>query len=194
MVLRTMKNYALSVVVVALALVACSASEPKPEAVDAGLPTTDAQTQPEKDATSKDATTETMCEGACRTLNVSLTLGGKTIRFERAQFGGDASKPYVELHIGGNAACPDANSPTPTYTMIVNLSVDGSLGAITFFDFGGDVLQGAPLLKGTLTQASVSHTSAKTWVAADFAATFQNANGAGTASGHIFANYCTSLD
>jgi hypothetical protein len=105
----------------------------------------------------------------CMGTTVKLQINGKTVAFERAQFGMLASGgKHIEMHLGGKAACPSQNSPTPDYTLIlteINATQAGDqMVRAAFFDFKGDVLRGAPfvafraLLSATFSGSGASET------------------------------------
>ncbi|HSO39459.1 MAG TPA: hypothetical protein VLT33_43325, partial [Labilithrix sp.] len=144
------------------------------------------------------------CEGACKTTSLVASFGGLTRPLDRAQFGtqqGDAgAQLHVESHSGGLPACPTAQSPTPTYTLIVSSIPRGAAGGAAsakdgvtsaFFDFKGD-LSLPPLTKATSVSVTglVEDTATPpAWSAFDVTATFKE----GTVTGHVYAAYCASL-
>jgi zona occludens toxin (predicted ATPase) len=132
------------------------------------------------------------CEDACKTLSFALDLNGKRVTFDRAQFGGSANRPHIELYQGGDPKCPDQMSPTPTYTLLVNFETDGGLPTAVFFDYKGDVLTGggAPFVKATAVEARVTHGQDGSFTGVDASLAFA----LGTGTGRIYATHCTSLD
>jgi hypothetical protein len=118
-----------------------------------------------------------------------VTINGKNVKFERAQFGGTVDAPYVELHVGGDPACPTKQSPTPAYTLILNLS-EGAAAA-SFLDFRGDIITTPqPFVKATKIETSKTVGTARDFVSLDATLTLPNGSG----KGHIFATHCASLD
>jgi hypothetical protein len=101
---------------------------------------------------------------------------------------------HVEVNLGGVTTCPDMNSPTPDYTLILGRVPSMTAATATspgnFLDYQGDML-GGPLGQAA-TSVSLSNVvyTAGTFVALDAMVTFP----AGTAMGHVYAKYCASLD
>jgi hypothetical protein len=101
---------------------------------------------------------------------------------------------HVEVNLGGITTCPDMNSPTPDYTLILGRVPAATAATATspgnFLDYKGDML-GGPLGQAA-SAVSLSNVvyAAGTFVALDGMLTFP----AGTAMGHIYAKYCASLD
>jgi hypothetical protein len=175
-------------------MIGCSANAPatSPVRIDAGNALADASM-----ATTDGGLTDaagTVCEGTCKTLSLTLSLQGKTVTFDRAQFGGPIDNPYVELYKGGSPECPKPGAPNPDYTLILsfapNASDGGSGNRANFFDFKGDIIGAKPVEKGLSLSASMLQGSEKSFVALDALATFAG----GKAEGHVYANYCPSLD
>jgi hypothetical protein len=175
---------------ISLGTVAACSTMPQPAAQpDASVAASDASladVAPAQDAQN------TACEGACKTLSFELQLNGKRVTFDRAQFGGTANRPHIELYLGGDPKCPDQMSPTPTYTLIVNFETDGGVPSAVFFDYKGDVLTGggAPFVKATTVEARVTHGQDAAYTGVDAKLTFA----AGTGTGRIYATHCASLD
>jgi hypothetical protein len=159
------------------------------------------------DAKSDTSTPSASCEGACKTTSLVADFGGKKRTLVRAQFGtqaGDAgAELHTESHLGGQAACPTPQSPTPDYTLIVSSIPRGASGSklsdrdgITsaFFDFKGDL--GLASASGITKSVSVNITvvaedtaTPPAWVALDVSAMFRE----GEVTGHLYAEYCQSL-
>ena len=160
-------------------IIACSSSTTTPTTP----PVEDARADAGADAaTTPDASVST-------TTSLTVTLNGVVRTLARAQFGTNSDGTlHVESHLGGDAACPTESSPSPMYTLIVT-GLPGPTVTSTFLDFQGDVLSGAPLTKSTSVTVTSVQTDA-TSTSFDVTATFTE----GTATGHIFAAHCTSLD
>lgn len=154
----------------------------------------DSDARGDTEATPDAGNTKPECAGACQELTFTVTLYGKKITFERAQFGGSASRPYIELHQGGDPGCPTKMSRTPAYTLVLNLDTDGGKGTGAFFDFRGDVIPGggAPFLKATSVEIGGASALGVDNVFTSLDATLEFADGAG--SGHVYATYCPSLN
>jgi hypothetical protein len=157
-------------------------------------------------SSSPDATPESAavaCDPACQALTVKATFGGSTVGFDRGQFGTQQADGglgyYVEVHAGGDPACPQQSSPTPDRTFVVTgiprvaagavvTEADGVHGA--YLDFVGDA--SAPLERAskiTVTLTAVDSAMPAAWLAFDVDATFPS----GKVSGHVYATYCDSL-
>ena len=167
--------------------VACSSSTtmtPAPTE-DAGA---DASTPLDDAGTPTDATTND--GSATSSTSLTVTLNGTTRTLTRAQFGTNADGTlHVESHLGGDAACPTESSPSPMYTLIVN-GVPGTTVTGSFLDFQGDILTGGtPATKATALEVTNAQTTA-TSTSFDVTITFAE----GTATGHIAADHCASLD
>jgi hypothetical protein len=172
-------------------------STPTPEGGD----TTDAQADG-----GADGATST-CVGACKTTALVADFGGKKRTLVRAQFGtqpGDAgAELHTESHLGGSAACPSQQSPSPDYTLIVTSVPRGAAGrklsdrdGITsaFFDFKSDLGLAAPsgitkALSVSVTVVGEDSATPPAWVALDVVAAFTE----GEVRGHLYAEYCDSL-
>ncbi len=123
----------------------------------------------------------------------SVTLNGVKVAIDRGQFGSDGGEIYLELHDGGDAACPSQNSPTPKHTLIVSgLQKTGtSTPVVTLVDFVGDVITTPkPTRTASAATANVVFSSG-TRLDLDLTATF-DADGSG--AGQVVAGYCASLD
>lgn len=153
------------------------------------------------------------CEGTCKTTSLVVDIGGKKRTLVRAQFGtqqgdgglasGGRAELHTESHLGGQAACPSASSPSPDYTLIVSSVPRGAAGmklsdrdGITsaFFDFKGDLGLAAPsgitkALGVSVTVAGEDPATPPAWVALDVVAAFTE----GEVKGHLYAEYCGSL-
>lgn len=170
------------------------------------------------DATITDAGgLSTVCEGDCQRLTATVELNAVQATFEEAFYGLSISasapgvaKLYIEASLQGGAGCPTEASPTPVWLLVVSnipvpLSVDPvSDGlSVTFVDFSGQLLMTGPISRATSSQVQL--TSAQLCiecvgmpapsqpdghVALDVMATFPE----GSATGHIYATHCDSLD
>lgn len=147
------------------------------------------------------------CVGACKTTALVADFGGKKRTLVRAQFGtqqGDAgAELHTESHLGGSAACPSTQSPSPDYTLIVTSVPRGAAGrkltdrdgvTSAFFDFKGDLGLAAPsgitkALAVTATVVGEDPASPPAWVALDVVVAFTE----GEVRGHLYAEYCDSL-
>lgn len=112
---------------------------------------------------------------------------------DRAYYGVNANGSlHVEVYRGGGTGCPEMNSPTPEYTLILGgVMPAGGASPGNFLDYEGDMLPNMMLgqaassvmLTSVVYQAGMS-------VALDAMLTFP----AGTITGHLYATHCTSLD
>lgn len=152
------------------------------------------------------------CDGACRTTAVTAHFGATTRTLDRAAYGvtaiaGQAPTLHVEAYRGGAAGCPTASSPTPDYTLVVELPVPAGAAPLaadaSVLDLVGDLLGGP--LGASATAATAAPVAIDVCpacvgqpapadpdgvVALDLDATFA----AGTMAGHLFAPHCDSLD
>jgi hypothetical protein len=102
---------------------------------------------------------------------------------------------HVEAHRGGVATCPQMNSPTPDYSLIIGrvAAMSAPMGSSTanFLDYTGDMLPNNQI-GAAATNVNLSNITytAGTFVALDGEITFD----AGMITGHLYAIYCTSLD
>lgn len=99
---------------------------------------------------------------------------------------------HVEIIKGGAAGCPDMDSPTPDYTLLIgSLDTIQSTGAGTFLDYIGDMLPESTVYE-TATAFTVTAVTKQdgAWVSFDLSGTFPS----GTANGHVYATHCASLD
>jgi hypothetical protein len=120
-----------------------------------------------------------------------------TRTLDRAFYGvnADDGTLHVEINKGGDTGCPQMNSPTPEYTVIIGrvpaASAQTGTSPGTFLDYQGDMLPGgvlgAPATAVSLTAISYAVGAS---VALDVNLTFA----AGTVVGHVFATHCASLD
>lgn len=180
--------------------VACSSAASTSPTVDAGGSGGDVGVPGEVDANtvSRSCVTETQCPTAMR-----VTFGNVEEPLTRAQFGFNKKAPtlHLEMHAGGDPACPVEKSPTPDRTLIIEdfpTEVTGKLtGAdgvrAAFLDFKG-TLTTTPILKAqTLRITNVRmqlEPRATSFVAFDFEATFEG----GKVSGQSFVSHCDSMD
>ncbi len=101
---------------------------------------------------------------------------------------------HVEVHKGGFTGCPQMNSPTPDYTLIIPrvaaMSAPTATSTASFLDYKGDMLTGiAPVSATSVMLTNVSY-SAGAFLKFDVQLTFAE----GTITGHLYAQHCTSLD
>jgi hypothetical protein len=139
------------------------------------------------------------CEGACATTALTLTLGGRSAGFTRAQHGVDADgRLTVEAHFGGDPACPTMTSPTPERTLVIaglQPRPDGGVVSfadglrVTLLDFSG-ALTTAPLVRATAARATARFIEPRQLVSVEIEATFDG----GRLSGGFAAPHCPSLD
>jgi hypothetical protein len=181
-----------------------AASEAQPTESDAALqdaapvdaaPPVDAS---EADVTSPDSSADA---SVCTGTRVKLQINGKTIAFERAQFGTLMSGgKHIEMHVGGKPACPGQNSPTPDYTLILTeISATQTADQIVraaFFDFKGDALQGAPFIAFRVSLSAVfsGAGAAETGCVQVKSVTAQPDAGTVMVSGSSTLERCLSLD
>jgi len=102
---------------------------------------------------------------------------------------------HVEVNLGGYTACPEMNSPSPKYLVILGRVPPTSQATATspgnFLDYEGDMLP-SPMLGQQATSVALTSVvyQVGTSVALDAMLTFP----AGTVTGHIYATHCASLD
>jgi hypothetical protein len=137
----------------------------------------------------------TTCTGACRTTSLSAMFGSTTRSLDAAYFGvSGGSSLYVEAYGGAAAGCPEMNSPTPDYTLILgNVPMPTSTAMITspanLIDFQGDLLPSpAPMAASSVMLTPVAKNANE--LALDVQLTFPS----GSITGHLFATHCASLD
>lgn len=159
------------------------------------------------------------CEGPCRAMAVTIRVEGRTGKVSRAQFGvtsaakSGTGRPelHVELHEGGDPACPTESSPTPERTVVVSglpvADVAATYGMpegvrLTLLDFGRALTE-EPLLRAT--EIAITPVAQSIDVAsggegdgggpADFVAFEVRATlPGGELVGRVFAERCASLD
>ena len=175
-----------------LALASCSTAPMPPGTgpTDAGAPIADGGASKE-DATAKDAGPGT--DSGAYVFAFSVTLNGEKVAFERGQFGTEGADLYLELHDGGDPACPTENSPTPKHTLIVSgLKTAGtSAPTVTLVDFIGDVITTPkPSRTASLASATV-RVASESRIELDLSVTFDSD---GTGAGQVVADHCASLD
>jgi hypothetical protein len=171
---------------------------------EAGIPANDGAAAGDagSDASASD------CEGACKTTSLAADFGGNERTLSRAQFGtqqGDDGSPelHVEAHLGGDSVCPDEQSPSPDYTLIVDAIPRGRAGqtvketdgvSSAFFDFKADLGLAAPsgiskAISVNVTVVAEDTATPPAWVALDVSIGFTE----GSVKGHLYAAYCPSL-
>jgi hypothetical protein len=162
----------------------------------------------------------TTCEGACADHALAVAIGGESGEFERAFYGLTSPEVaesgqwevYIEAAQGGDDACPQQDSPSPDWSLIVSglaMPLDATPRtkaddgvSVVFFDFDGRFLGQEPFVQAT--GASITPTAAHLdtdlvgegsadddgVVALELEASFA----AGEVSGHLVATHCASLD
>ncbi|QDG52277.1 hypothetical protein FIV42_16485 [Persicimonas caeni] len=160
------------------------------------------------------------CEGACREHALTVAFGDTTGPIERAVYGLTAPEVadsgewevYIEAIEGGFDGCPQQDSPTPDWSLIVTGLVapigEGTLTkaddgvAVTFLDYDGRFLGQEPFARAT--SASLTPVAANVdtslvaagtrdedgVVALDVQASFDG----GELSGRLVATHCASMD
>lgn len=190
-----------SLLVAACCFVSCAALPPAP---DGGDPTFDAGQNVDagqsadagpQDAGSPDASTP-FDDGGTRLLGV---VGSRRGPFERAQHGVELDGGlYVEAHFGGDPACPDMNSPTPSRTVIIaglQALTDGGVVTyadglrVTLLDFNG-TLTTEPFVRSTTTRATLVEVQPGVSLQFTVEASFDG----GSITGRVVAPHCGSLD
>ncbi|MFP4598079.1 MAG: hypothetical protein ACOC9J_01530 [Persicimonas sp.] len=206
----------LAICFLAAMLVACDdANNEQASSVDAG-----------PDAGSPDAASDaaeglpTTCEGFCREQSLSVDYGGTSATIERAVYGITAPdvsdsgewEIYIEALEGGFDGCPQQDSPTPDWSLILSglpaaladttlTRADDGLAA-TFLDYDGRFLGEEPFVRATdvsvtpvaanidteLVIDGVDHEDGV--VALDVEASFDD----GSITGHLVATHCASMD
>lgn len=174
-----------------------------PGAPDAGAPT-------EADASGDAGDEVDSAVAGPEKTTATATLGGKTIAFERAQFGvvtdAAGSVVQIELHEGGEAACPTEASPTPLRTLILaglklplapstRTYADGVRA--TLLDFKGDVLEGPGPARATAVTVTIRAARVRAdafaegdSIVLDLSATYAE----GSVAGRVVAARCASMD
>lgn len=143
------------------------------------------------------------CDGTCQATTLTVTLGANTGTFDRVQFGFTGSTElHLEAHRGGDSACPQERSPSPDFTLVLDVPRTGTSAPITrddglsvgFLDFSGAIdpeLPPAKVIVATLTPVAWTRAGDDPVYAFDLRAEF--AQGA-VIDGHGFARHCDSLD
>jgi hypothetical protein len=136
-------------------------------------------------------------DGAVNMSNTLTATMQATRMLDRAFYGvnTDDGTLHVEINKGGDTGCPQMNSPTPEYTLIIGrvpaMTAASATSPGTFLDYQGDMLPdgvlGAPATAVILS--AISYTAGVS-VALEVSMTFD----AGTVTGHVFATHCDSLD
>lgn len=160
-----------------------------------------------------------VCEGECRTRDVTATFGEVTEPLEFGFYGLNAPAAdgarslYVELHGGGVDECPTMNSPTPSRTLVLSglpwplearaytSGEDGLSGAL--LDFEGTLFDGVAPARATAVEVTPRAASVCVecvggaapsdpggFVAFDVSLTFEG----GTLSGSTYVTHCDSYD
>jgi hypothetical protein len=146
-----------------------------------------------------DASPVTNSTDAAAPMPLAATFGTITEGFDRAQYGYEAPDKgprglYVELHAGGDPACPTQDAPSPSRTVILTGVREGSAVqteadgvTATLLDFTGKLGAGV----------HVSSTAAKVVPIAGSKATFDVTLTFGADQvirGRVDATHCDSLD
>jgi len=137
----------------------------------------------------------TTCTGACATTSLTAMISS-TRTFDLAYYGVNATGTlHVEVYKGMQPGCPTMSSPTPDYTLILGAVPAPTSTAMTtspgnVLDYQGDLL-GGPLGKAasSVMLTPVAY-QAGTFLALDATLAFDP----GTATGHVYATHCASLD
>lgn len=137
--------------------------------------------------------TDAMSDGAiAQTTALTATMMATRV-LDRAYYGVNGNGTlHVEVYRGGGTGCPEMNSPTPEYALILGgVMPSGSTSPGNFLDYEGDMLPNnmlgqqasSVMLTNVMYQAGM-------FVALDAMLTFP----AGTVTGHVYATHCDSLD
>jgi len=122
--------------------------------------------------------------------NVTATMMATRV-LDHAYYGTNTDGTlHVELDKGGDGMCPTMSSQTDYSLILGRVDVLAMTTPATFLDYRGDML-GGPLnaAASSVTLSNVFLASGVS-LALDLTATFP----AGSASGHVFATHCASLD
>jgi len=164
-----------------LFLAACGGNDAKPTVDAAAI-----------DAVASDFAT---CTSACMTSVVSVNIAAQRT-LDVAYYGvNQDGSLHVEAYAGAAAGCPTMSSPTPDYALILGAvpaphDTTASTSSANLLDYKGDLL-GGPLGKAAATVVLMPTAfAAATHVALDLDLGFAP----GTATGHLFAAHCASLD
>ena len=148
------------------------------------------------DGPSADAGFSTTCTGACQTTALTAMMASTRV-LDHAYFGITAADNtlHVEAYKGGAVGCPQMNSPTPDYTLVLGrvtrpVSTATSSSPGNLLDYQGDLLGGPLGQQATMVTLTPVAASGDTFVAFDVMLTFP----AGPVTGHFYATHCTSLD
>ena len=135
------------------------------------------------------------CTGACMTTAVIVNIAAQRT-LDVAYYGVNQNGSlHLEAYAGAAAGCPTMSSPTPDYALIlgavpVPTDATASTSSANLLDYKGDLL-GGPIGKAATTVALMPTSfAAATHVALDLDLGFNP----GTATGHLFATHCASLD
>lgn len=137
------------------------------------------------------------CEGACKTTSITAAMS-MTRTLDHGIYGVNrtpAGTLHIEVHKGGTTGCPTMTSPTPDYSLVLgSMPIPTSTAKATspgnLLDFKGDLL-GGPLGKmATTVMLTPVAYKAGDFIALDIDLAFSP----GTATGHIHATHCASLD
>lgn len=149
------------------------------------------------DAPAPDAAAITFatCTGTCRVTAVVVNIASQRT-LDVGYFGvNQAGTLHVEAYAGAAGGCPTMTSPTPDYALILGAvpaptDATATTSPANLLDYKGDLL-GGPIGKAAATVALTPSSYAPgTHLALDLALGFNP----GTATGHLFATHCASLD
>jgi hypothetical protein len=137
------------------------------------------------------------CTGACQTTNITAAMS-MTRTLDHGIYGINrtpAGALHIEVHKGGTTGCPTMTSPTPDYSLVLgSMPIPTSTAKATspgnLLDFKGDLL-GGPLGKAaaTVMLTPVAYKDGD-FIALDIDLAFSP----GSATGHLYATHCASLD
>lgn len=138
-----------------------------------------------------------ICDGACKTTSITAAMA-MTRTLDHGIYGVNrtpAGTLHIEVHKGGASGCPSMSSPTPDYSLVLGAMPTPTSTATAsspgnLLDFKGDLL-GGPLGKmATSVMLTPVAYKAGEFIALDINLAFSP----GTATGHIYAVHCASLD
>ncbi len=135
------------------------------------------------------------CTGACAVTAVAVNIAAQRT-LEVAYYGVNSDGSlHVEAYAGASPGCPEMTSPTPDYALIlgavpVPADATASTSAANLLDYKGDLL-GGPIGKAA---ATVALTPVSFAAALHLAFDLNLGFAPGTATGHLFATHCASLD
>jgi hypothetical protein len=137
-------------------------------------------------------------DGGTYNTMLTATFGARGGPFDSARHGRQGTNGiYLEAYLGGDPACPEANSPTPQRTLVLTglrTNVTGVQTSATgvravLLDFSGGLIA-TPTARATMVEVTPQELGAGTRVRADIRVTFEG----GTITGVVDAPWCRSLD